>query len=310
MLAALAPLPWLLHSDFWLNLAIMALYYGFLGQAWNLLGGYGGQFSFGHAAFFGTGAYASAVLQVKLGFDPWLAFALAGVLAGCVGAFVGTLSFRYGLRGSYFALITLAFAEVLRIVANSVGFTGAGVGTLIPLKQGAANFQFVTKAGFYFVIFGLTALGLAIAWWLENSRFGARLSAVRENEDAARALGVDVFRVKLSAITLSAALTGLGGSFYAQYYLYVDPGIAYGPAVSVTALLVPIIGGLGTALGPLLGSFVLAAMSQLAQAVMGQAPGLNLILYGVILVLMIMFLPNGLFGLARISARRFLTGAR
>lgn len=310
MLAALAPLPWLLHSDFWLNLAIMALYYGFLGQAWNLLGGYGGQFSFGHAAFFGTGAYASAVLQVKLGFDPWLAFALAGVLAGCVGAFVGALSFRYGLRGSYFALITLAFAEVLRIVANSVGFTGAGVGTLIPLKQGAYNFQFATKAGFYFVIFGLTALGLAMAWWLENSRFGARLSAVRENEDAARALGVDVFRVKLSAITLSAALTGLGGSFYAQYYLYVDPGIAYGPAVSVTALLVPIIGGLGTALGPLLGSFVLAAMSQLAQAVMGQAPGLNLILYGVILVLMIMFLPNGLFGLARISARRFLMGAR
>ena len=310
MLAALAPLPWLLHSDFWLNLAIMALYYGFLGQAWNLLGGYGGQFSFGHAAFFGTGAYASAVLQVKLGFDPWLAFALAGVLAGCVGAFVGALSFRYGLRGSYFALITLAFAEVLRIVANSVGFTGAGVGTLIPLKQGADNFQFATKAGFYFVIFGLTALGLAMAWWLENSRFGARLSAVRENEDAARALGVDVFRVKLSAITLSAALTGLGGSFYAQYYLYVDPGIAYGPAVSVTALLVPIIGGLGTALGPLLGSFVLAAMSQLAQAVMGQAPGLNLILYGVILVLMIMFLPNGLFGLARISARRFLMGAR
>ena len=310
MLAALAPLPWLLHSDFWLNLAIMALYYGFLGQAWNLLGGYGGQFSFGHAAFFGTGAYASAVLQVKLGLDPWPAFALAGVLAGCVGAFVGALSFRYGLRGSYFALITLAFAEVLRIVANSVGFTGAGVGTLIPLKQGAANFQFATKAGFYFVIFGLTALGLAMAWWLENSRFGARLSAVRENEDAARALGVDVFRVKLAAITLSAALTGLGGSFYAQYYLYVDPGIAYGPAVSVTALLVPIIGGLGTALGPLLGSFVLAAMSQLAQAVMGQAPGLNLILYGVILVLMIMFLPNGLFGLARISARRFLTGAR
>src|SRR6185436_3945669 len=137
--------------------------YGFLGQAWNLLGGYGGQFSFGHAAFFGTGAYAAAVLQVKLGIDPWLAFALAGVLAGCVGAFVGALSFHYGLRGSYFALITLAFAEILRIVANSVDFTGAGVGTLIPLKQGAANFQFATKAGFYYVMLGLTALGLALA---------------------------------------------------------------------------------------------------------------------------------------------------
>ena len=303
-------MPWLLASDFWLGLAITALYYGFLGQAWNMLGGYGGQFSFGHAAFFGTGAYTAAVLQVQLGLNPWITFVLAGVLGGCVGAFVGALSFHYGLRGSYFALITLAFAEILRIVANSVGFTGAGVGTLIPLKQSALNLQFASKTGFYFVILGLIALGLALAWWLENSRFGARLAAVRENEDAARALGVDVFRIKLSAITLSAALTGLGGAFYAQFYLYVDPGIAYGPAVSVTALLVPIIGGLGTALGPLFGSSVLALMGQLAHAVMGQAPGLNMILYGVILVLMVMFLPNGLFGLARVSARRLIDRGR
>jgi len=244
------------------------------------------------------------VLQVKLGWDPWLAFALAGVLAGLVGAVVGALSFHYGLRGSYFALITLAFAEILRIVANSVGFTGAGVGTLIPLKPGAANLQFATKTGFYLVILALTALGLAIAWWIENSRFGARLAAVRENEDAARALGVDVFATKLSAITLSAALTGLGGAFYAQYYLYIDPSLAYGPAVSVTALLVPIIGGLGTALGPLLGAIVLTLASHFAQTAVGQAPGLNMILYGTILVLMVMFLPHGLFGLARVSARR------
>jgi branched-chain amino acid transport system permease protein len=309
LLAALLPLPWLIHSDFWLNLVIMALYTGFLGQAWNLLGGYGGQFSFGHAAFFGTGAYASAVLQVKLGVDPWLCLALAGLLGGAVGAFVGALSFRYGLRGSYFALVTLAFAEVFRILANSVDFTGAGVGTLIPLKQTAANFQFPTRTGFYLVILALTALGLATAWWIENSRFGARLVAVRENEDAARALGVDAFRTKLAAITLSGTLMGLGGAFYAQYFLYVDPTIAYGPAVSVTALLVPIIGGLGSVFGPLLGAIVLQILNEAAQAVMGSAPGLNLVLYGTVLVLIVMFLPNGLFGLARLSARRMLRRA-
>jgi branched-chain amino acid transport system permease protein len=306
VLLALLPVPWLVHSDFWLNFAIMALYYGFLGQSWNILGGYGGQFSFGHAAFFGTGAYTSAVLQLKLGVDPWLCLVLAGVLGGAVGAFVGALSFRYGLRGSYFALVTLAFAEVFRILADSAAFTGAGVGLQLPLKPSAANFQFPDKAGFYFVILGLTALGLFVAWALNNSRLGARLMAVRENEDAARALGVNAFRTKVVAIALSGALMGLGGTFYVQYFLYIDPTIAYGPAVSVSALLVPIVGGLGTVFGPLLGAVALQFVNQFAQTAMGNAVGLNLVLYGVILVLMIMYMPNGLFGLARVSARRLI----
>lgn len=309
VLAALLPMPWLVRSDFWLNFAIMALYYGFLGQSWNILGGFGGQFSFGHAAFFGTGAYTSAVLQLRLGVDPWLCLVLAGVLGGAVGALVGALSFRYGLRGSYFALVTLAFAEVFRILADSVEFTGAGVGLQIPLKQTAANFQFPAKAGFYFVILALTALGLAVAWWLKHSRLGARMVAVRENEDAARALGVDVFRTKVIAIALSGALMGLGGTFYVQYFLYIDPTIAYGPAVSVSALLVPIVGGLGTVFGPLLGAFALQFVNQIAQVAMGDAIGLNLVLYGVILVLMIMYMPNGLFGLAHVSARRLVRRA-
>lgn len=309
VLAALLPMPWLVRSDFWLNFAIMALYYGFLGQSWNILGGFGGQFSFGHAAFFGTGAYTSAVLQLRLGIDPWLCLGLAGVLGGAVGALVGALSFRYGLRGSYFALVTLAFAEVFRILADSVEFTGAGVGLQIPLKQTAANFQFPAKAGFYFVILALTALGLAVAWWLKHSRLGARMVAVRENEDAARALGVDVFRTKVIAIALSGALMGLGGTFYVQYFLYIDPTIAYGPAVSVSALLVPIVGGLGTVFGPLLGAFALQFVNQFAQVAMGDAIGLNLVLYGVILVLMIMYMPNGLFGLAHVSARRLVRRA-
>src|SRR5215472_4649693 len=192
VLLALASVPLLVHSDFWLHFAIMTLYFGLLGQAWNLLGGYGGQRSFGHAAFFGTGAYGAAVLQVDLAVNPWACLVLAGLFGAAAGAIVGALSFRYGLRGSYFALVTLAFAEVFRIVADTVPFTGAGVGLQIPLKQSAGNFQFADKLGFYWVIFGLTALATAAAWWLENSCFGADLVAVRENEDAARALGIEV----------------------------------------------------------------------------------------------------------------------
>ncbi len=301
LILVLIPVPWLVRSDFWLNFAVLALYYGFLGQSWNILGGYGGQFSFGHAAFFGTGAYTAAVLQLQFGVNPWIALLFAGVAGGIVGAIVGGLSFRYGLRGSYFALVTLAFAEVLRILADSLGFTGAGLGLQIPLHPSAANFQFVGKPGFYFTILALTALGLAIAWYIGHSRFGARLMAVRDSEGAAQALGVNVFRVKLLAIILSAILMALGGAFYLQYFLYIDPEIAYGPAVSIAALLAPIVGGLGTMFGPLLGAVALQLLSEASESAIGAAPGLNLVLYGVILVLIIGLLPEGLSGLARSS---------
>src|SRR5665213_2271135 len=152
ILLALVPLPLLIHSDFWMNFAIMALYFGLIGQSWNVLGGYGGQFSFGHAAFFGVGAYAQAALQTRAGLDPWLCLVAAGLLGGIVGFLIGALSFRSGLRGSYFALVTLACAEVFRILANSMEFTGAGSGILLPLKHGAANLQFTTKAGYFWMI--------------------------------------------------------------------------------------------------------------------------------------------------------------
>jgi branched-chain amino acid transport system permease protein len=302
-IAVLAALPLLLHSDFWLHFAIMTLYFALLGQAWNLLGGYGGQRSFGHAAFFGTGAYAAAVLQLDCGIGPWACLVLAGIFGACAGAFVGALSFRYGLRGSYFALVTLAFAEVFRIVADSVPFTGAGVGLQIPLKQTAANFQFADKAGFYAVILALTALATALAWWIENSRFGAELVAIRENEDAARALGIDVNRTKLWAIALSGGLAGLAGSFYVQYYLYLDPRIAYGVEVSVAALLVPLVGGVGTVFGPLVGALALRALNEAASSLTGDAPGLNLVLYGGLLIAILAFLPDGLVSLGA-RARR------
>lgn len=300
LLLALIPVPWLVQSDFWLNFAVLALYYGFLGQSWNILGGYGGQYSFGHAAFFGTGAYTGAVLQLQFGVNPWIALLLACVAGGVVGAIVGGLSFRYGLRGSYFALITLAFAEVLRILADSLDFTGAGVGLQIPLHPSVTNFQFASKSGFYFTILGLTALGFAAVWYLEHSRFGARLTAVRDNEDAAQALGVNVYWVKLAAMVVSSILMALGGVFYLQYFLYMDPEIAYGPTVSIAALLAPIVGGLGTMFGPLLGAVALQLLNEVSESAIGAAPGLNLVLYGAVLVLIIAFLPDGIAGLARL----------
>jgi branched-chain amino acid transport system permease protein len=303
VLAALAALPLALKSDFLSHFVIMALYFALLGQAWNLLGGYGGQRSFGHAAFFGTGAYAAAILQLDLGVNPWICLLLAAVAGALAGAVVGALSFRYGLRGSYFALVTLAFAEVFRIVADSVPFTGAGVGLQVPLKQSAGNFQFADKLGFYWVIFGLTALATAAAWWLENSCFGADLVAVRENEDAARALGIEVERTKLGAITLSAALAGFAGSFYLQYFLYLDPRLAYGVEISVAALLVPLIGGVGTVFGPLVGAFALRLLNEVSGALTGGAPGLNLVLYGALLILILAFLPDGLVSLLPRLAR-------
>ena len=289
--------PWLVKSDFLINFAIMLLFYAFLGQSWNVLGGYGGQFSFGHVAFFGTGAYATAILQTAFGINPWIGLMLAGLAGASMGLVVGFLTFRFGLKGAYFALVTLAFAEILRILANTVEFTGAGVGILIPLEQSVANLQFADKKGFYLLALALVVLGLVITAHLERSRFGARLVAVRENEDAARALGVNVFEIKLKAIALSGSLAGLAGAFYTQYFLYLDPTIAYGPAVSVEALLVPIIGGTGTLFGPLLGSGALHTIGEIAQHVAADAPGLNLVVYGTLLVLMVLFLPDGLWGL-------------
>lgn len=297
--AAAAVLPAVTSSGVVLNLAIMTLYAALLGQAWNLLAGFGGQFSFGHAVFFGTGAYAAAILQVKLGWNAWLALPAALALGAVVGAFIGALSFRYGLRGSYFALVTLAFAEVFRILANNVEFTGAGVGMMIKLQPGAARFQFEDKAGYFYVMLAFVLAGLVLSWWLKHSRYGAWLQAVRDNEESASALGVDVFRVKLKAIMLSGALAAAAGVFYVQYFQYIDPGIAYGPAVSVESLLGPIVGGLGTVWGPLLGAAVLQLLGEATRGLFAATPGVNLIAYGVLLVLAIMFLPQGIIGALR-----------
>ncbi len=291
-----ALVPVLTSSGVILNFVMTALYACLLAQAWNILGGFGGQFSFGHALFFGTGAYAQAILQLQFNVNAWVALPLAMGASAMVGAWVGALSFRYGLKGSYFALVTLAFAEVFRIVALSVPFTGAGVGLMLPLQSSAAAMQFGTRAGFAWLMLGLVALALCVTVWLRHSRFGAYLQAVRDNEDAARAIGVNPFQVKLLATVLSGGLMGAGGAFYVQVFQYIDPSIAYGPHTSVEALVGAIVGGMGTLWGPVVGALALHVLADLTRNLFGQLPGINMVIYGAVLVMIVMFLPRGIAG--------------
>src|SRR5439155_5751037 len=280
VVALLAGVPLLTSSNVVLNFMVVALLIALVGQGWNVLGGYGGQYSFGHAAFFGTGAYVTAILQVHYGINAWLGLVI-GIAAGAlVGAVIGALSFRSGLLGSYFSLVTLAFAEVLRIVASVAPITGAGVGTLIKLDLRPEAFQFQSRAPFYWIALGLVGLSLIVVRGIENSRFGAYLVAIRENEDAARALGVDAFSVKLAAMIVSAAITAAAGCFYAQYFLFLDAAIAYGTWISIDALLAPIVGGVGTLFGPLLGALVIKTLGEITKLATGNAPGLDLVIYG------------------------------
>jgi len=296
VVAALAVVPLFVQSNVVLNFLIVALMIALAGQGWNILGGYGGQYSFGHAAFFGTGAYTTAILQVHYGINAWLGF-LAGIAAGAAaGAVIGGLAFRAGLRSSYFALVTLAFAEVLRIFASVAPITGAGVGLLIKLDLHPQAFQFRSRAIFYLIILALVGVSLIIAQVLERSRFGAWLVAVRENEDAAMALGVNATAIKIAAMVISAAITAAAGCFYVQYFLFVDAPIGYGAWISIEALLTPIIGGAGTVFGALVGALAVKTIGEGAKFLTGDIPGLDLMTFGAVLVLVIAVAPRGLVG--------------
>jgi branched-chain amino acid transport system permease protein len=232
---------------------------------------------------------------------------VGGGLAAAFGLFAGYLSFRYGLRGPYFSLVTLAFAEMLRVIAVNWKAVGSSLGLVVPNRGSApALFLFAEKLPYYYVILAMALTALGITRIIERSRMGYALAAIRENEDAAEAAGVDALSTKLSAMAISSFLTALGGTFYAQYFAYIDPSLTFGPAISIGGLLPAIVGGAGTVAGPLLGSFVLTPISELTRAVLRGRAGADVMLYGLILILVISFLPNGLVGWFR--SRRAATG--
>ena len=309
--ALLLAAPLAISSGRWIDFLELTLFVAVLAQAWNILGGYGGQYSFGHALFFGMGAYVQALLQFRFGVSPWAALPIAIGSGAALGALVGFLSFRYGLRGSYFALVTLAFAEAFHVLARSlVSVTEGGRGVALALNQDPElaltrfqfNFapEFLKHAGYYYTILALFLIANLIVWRMERTRFGAQLVSVRENEDAAEALGVNAFWVKMQAIMLSGAIAASAGVYYVQKFLYVDPGIAFGPGKSVEALVAAIIGGLGTVIGPLLGAAFLHSIAELAKegiALFAEPrPGLDVIFYGLLLLLALGYAPKGVAG--------------
>ena len=301
----------LMLSKYYLHMAILVLLWAFLATAWNILGGYGGQHSLGNGLFMGIGAYGAAYLVLTWNISPWLSMGIFFIVAGLAGAFVGYLTFRYGLKGAYFALVTIALTEAAVYVTSNWTALGANNGLSLPIAQtnNFAMLQFTSETGYFYVILVLTLLIMMFTIWLASRRFGYRLISVRENEDAAEALGVGTMSTKMWAIMLSAALTAVGGVFYIVLYNYVNPRSVFGEAVSVQILLYAIVGGLGTVWGPLVGAAILVPVSEIVRgsSLGQQLQGAYLLTYGVILVLTMLFMPTGIVGVAK-SIRRRLGG--
>ena len=292
-------------GDYYIHLVTTMLLFGYLGVAWNILGGYAGQFSFGHAAFFGIGAFTSTLLQIHAGVNPWIGIFLAGVAGLLLGLFIGSLSFRYGLRGPYFALAMLALAEMLRVVAVQWMSVRYPLGIVIPLKGDSFwDFQFSSRVPYYYIILSMLAIVLYLIRVIEGKRIGSYFKAIRENENAAETLGINLFKYKLLAMALSSSLTAMGGTFYAQYYLTIDEEAAFGVGVSIEILLGPIIGGAGTVFGPVLGAGILETLSEGTRNLLGGYSGVHLMLYGAILVFVIIFLPKGILGGLEVAFRK------
>jgi branched-chain amino acid transport system permease protein len=304
-LAVLLALPAVLNA-YALTIFILILFYGFLAQAWNILGGYTGQLSVGHAAFVGVGGYTSAVLTANWAITPWLGMFVGAGLAAVLGAIIGYLGFRFGLRGFYFVLLTVAFAEVCRILVSNIDALGGALGLYITFTGNPWQFQFQDQRVYYYIALALMLLATAVAALIERRRFGIYLTAIREDEAACEALGVDTFRYKMLAMMVSSFLTGLGGTFYAFYLFSLQPNTVFGIPLSVEIVIRPIIGGAGTLLGPILGSFILTPLAELSRQYFGQSGlhGAHLIVYGLLLVSVVLFLPQGAYPYLRRLFRR------
>jgi len=292
-------IPLINHNPIFLHLMILIYFYAYLTTSWNLLGGFAGQLSLGHTAFTGIGAYTSTLLFINLGLTPWVGMLVGGIFAAIIAVTIGYPCFK--LRGAYFALATLGFVETLRlIVENTNEIFGIQIrgpmGMEVPLRgHSLINFQFLNKGYYYYIILIMMLLALLICYRVSKAKLGYCLSAIRNDVDAAQSLGINVSWCRLRAAILSAFLTAIGGTFYAQLVLFIDPGGIIGGYLSLEIVLIAIVGGKGTLLGPILGSFFLVPISELTRIYFGGTyMGVHLILFGGILMLVILFLPRGI----------------
>lgn len=283
------------------DLLITVLLFAYWATVWNILGGMAGQLSFGNAIFIGTGAYTSSILFIYYGITPWFGMLVGAALATFIGLFIGYLCFRYGLRDVYFSLTTLALGEVVYLlIANTYyhGKFGGHGGVRFPIMEPSSLlYQFPNKVGYYYVIAMLLAFAIWLTWWMRRSKIGYYLIAIRENERSAQAAGVSITRYKLIATGLNAFLSALGGTFYAQYYLFIDPPSIIQTSLSIAVLLPAIVGGFDTVLGPLVGSIILMPISeQVRNLLSGGLAGSHLVVYGLVIILVMRFIPQGLVG--------------
>ena len=283
------------------HVMIMIFLYGALATAWNILAGYCGQISLGHAVYFGIGAYTSTLLVREAALTPWLGMVVGAALAVLVSQAIGYPVFR--LRGHYFAIATIGFGEIVQTVVLNWDRIGGARGLFVPIKRpdSLLNFQFhETKAVYYYIALGLLALALGATRWIDRSRSGYYFRSIREDQDAAASLGVHVAREKHAAMAVSAALTALGGTFWAQYVLFIDPESVFPLSLSILICLVAVLGGVGSLWGPLLGAAVLVPLSEGTRVLLGgTGKALDLVIYGALIMVIAVFQPAGLVGLAR-----------
>jgi branched-chain amino acid transport system permease protein len=293
--------PWLAGA-YALSVGTLILYFAYTSQAWNVMMGFAGQLSLGHSLYVGVGAYAAGALYYHFGIGPWAGLPLAIVLAALVGVIIGCLAFRFGVSGVYFALLTIAFAEFTRIGFDHLAWTGGPGGMFLPVAQRETvdllHFR-GPPALYYYAMLALTAGALALCWRLLRSRAGYYWRAIRENEEAAQALGVHVFRWKLLAVAISAGMTAISGVFFAFYYNNLFPEQIFNTSRSIEIILGSVIGGVGTLFGPILGAAALTLLSEgvtEALAALGwEIPGSKQVVYGVVLLGVVVFLPQGIW---------------
>ena len=297
-IGVLAAFPLFFQGPFPRHLVIMILLYATMSIGWNIIGGYAGQVSFGNAAFFGIGAYAAAVLLTNYQLNPWIGMLVGCLLSIVLALIVGYPCFR--LQGHYFAIATIAVGEIMVVLFTNWDYVGAAVGIYMPiLKESLANFEFHTsKLPYYYIMLGMFIAAIGVSLAVEKNRLGYYLRAIKDDPDGARSLGINIRKYKMIAFSISAVLTSVCGTFYAQYVLYIHPSSTMDLMMSIHLCIIVLIGGLGKLFGPVIGAFVFIPLTELTRVYLGSAgQGIDMILYSLLIIILAIWRPNGLWAL-------------